>query len=571
MVRYILVLCVLFLNCAIGFSRDSGAKRPVHVKRGTDVSLLNKPDRIYVFEFDHHIDNNWVVPDNCTLDFRGGTITGGLLYGSGTDIVSAKDTFVIGSVVKGSWSVSGWKPEWFRNSGTEYWNEALQKCIDLSGSTGIPVLLTGSEYLLDNYERTAPTKANPEPDCYNSLLNICSGMTIVSKNKSRVKVKPIAMHSGRYYTAVFGHRYEGCGDYPSTKTIKNITFDGIVIDNYDDSLAEAPKSSIINKYCIYGYNVSNLTVQNCELYCSGSNCLFMDVAYKRGGVRSYEGIAQNCIIRNNYFRIKEKEFPYDLSALFVAIENTEIYDNVIEHNYRAEARDRWGCAGIEIHAGRFKVYNNRIIGFNNGINDCNYVGPTRGIHDIYGNKFEDCYAPLALWSYGSPKLFSALTDVSFHNNVCTQCRQPVRSNSTDQSMNGIKVYDNEFHCETVRGGAVSFSRIENGLDISFVGNSFWNANPTPFFEFQAKSGMEKYEKSNIVVESNYFDCFNDTSSGYPFFYFVPRNRDTRLEIRGNKFRMPKSVEKPLVLKADIPLDQVIWSEDNEIIKVMQIY
>lgn len=553
------------MQCGLCFSKDR--KGIVHVRKGTDVSLLKKPNTIYVFEHDHHIDNNWVVPNNCTLEFRGGTITGGLIYGSGTNIVSDSARFVIGSIVKGSWSVSGWMPEWFKPDTSEYWNTALQKCMDLSGSTGRPVVLTGDLYMLDNYERTAPTKANPEPDCYNSLLNICSGMTIISRNNSRVKVKPLPMHAGRYYTAVFGHRYEGCNDYPSTKTLKDITFDGITIDNYDDSLAEAPSAPIINKYCIYGYNVSNLTVQNCSLYCSGSNCLFMDVAYKRGGVRSYEGIAENCVIRNNYFRIKEKQYPYDLSALFVAIENTEIHDNVIEHHYRDEARDRWGCAGIEIHAGSFKVFNNKVIGFHNGINDCNYVGPTKGIHDIYGNEFDDCSAPLALWSFGSPKMFSALNGVSFHDNVCRQCRQPVRSNATDQGMKDIKVYKNTFYCETVRGGAVSFSKIENGLDISFSGNTFYHANPTPFFEFQAQSGKSHYEKSHIEVRGNvFFDSFEDTSSGYSFFYFVPRNADTRLEVHGNEFRVPESLADPYFYRKDNTAVQVKWGEDNTVLR-----
>lgn len=537
---------------------DNNTKGIYYVKEDDTVANLTMVDTEYIINYDLDLnEGTWNVPAGSIITFNGGSIKNGTLNGSVTQINSVTEGG-LQCTITGTWDVKSWRPEWFKvqdatidTPNDYYWNNAMQKCMDVAGATQIPMELVAPVYTLYNYERTAPN--NNEPDCYDSLLNLSNNLTIFSNNKSKVDVLGVSQHRGTYYTAVFGHRYEGTSAYGSKRNTSwnNIKFKGIVIDNTHDTLVEEPAkdypngSGIVNKYCIYMYNACNVTIEDCDLYCGGSNAIFFDVAYKRGTMTQIVGHADNCRIHNCYIFMKTKEQRMDLSALFIAVDNTDISNCIIEHNWEDDPNDKWGCGGIELHAGNFHIHDCSIIGFENGLNACGYLGDKHGYQLIENNKFDRCNAVLALWGIGEEK-FCECNGVRFIGNTCTKCKQPVRQNQNTKPITDILVKNNVFDCIPTAGGAISFAHIDLGLEMDIIDNTFKNCAASPFFEFQ--SGTTTVNSTIKVVGNTFLNAFGPvTTTPNSFYYWVPNNANSVLYVANNTYDIPDEVNQPPII------------------------
>lgn len=80
------------------------------------------------------------IPDNCTLDFQGGSFNNGTIVGSNTKInAGLQKIFNTDIIISGSWNVDRIYPEWFGIIGisAEQDTSCIQKCLDTCVTTNI--------------------------------------------------------------------------------------------------------------------------------------------------------------------------------------------------------------------------------------------------------------------------------------------------------------------------------------------------------------------------------------------------------------------------------------------------
>ena len=110
---------------------------------------INKSNTIYVVKNDFEQDNTstLTIPQNCVLEFEGGSINGGTIVGNNTIIkASPLKIFSLTTELVGTWNVGYWFPEWFGaiGDGVTDDTEALQK---LNGKS---IFLSNKTYLCSN-------------------------------------------------------------------------------------------------------------------------------------------------------------------------------------------------------------------------------------------------------------------------------------------------------------------------------------------------------------------------------------------------------------------------------------
>ena len=110
---------------------------------------IRKSNTIYVVKNDFEQDNTstLTIPQNCVLEFEGGSINGGTIVGNNTIIkASPLKIFSLTTELVGTWNVGYWHPEWFGaiGDGVTDDTEALQK---LNGKS---IFLSNKTYLCSN-------------------------------------------------------------------------------------------------------------------------------------------------------------------------------------------------------------------------------------------------------------------------------------------------------------------------------------------------------------------------------------------------------------------------------------
>lgn len=107
-----------------------------HYVNGVNVltqHMINKPNTIYIIEYDYCLaDQTIEVPENCVLDFQGGSLRNGCVCGNKTKISSKKDCMIFGDQIEiqGNWKVKDIYDGWFYfNDSSEYVSNNLIKQI----------------------------------------------------------------------------------------------------------------------------------------------------------------------------------------------------------------------------------------------------------------------------------------------------------------------------------------------------------------------------------------------------------------------------------------------------------
>lgn len=129
---------------AFGTTGNTGMGYRV-LKEGIAINKqLNQANTIYVIKYDFVQGSSsvLVVPANCILEFKGGSICGGVIRGNNTTIkASPVKIFSPKTQLEGTWNVTYWYPEWYgaKGDGVTDDTQALQslngRCILLSNKT----------------------------------------------------------------------------------------------------------------------------------------------------------------------------------------------------------------------------------------------------------------------------------------------------------------------------------------------------------------------------------------------------------------------------------------------------
>lgn len=199
--------------------------------------MMRKPNTIYIIQYDYCLAGQTIeVPENCVLDFQGGSLRNGTLKGDYTCIKSAlQKIFDLDITLNGKWSIDYIYPEWFgalgymRNDSTAF----IQKSVYISVSILVPVKLSSRKYYItssiylpsySNIEGSMPGgyDTNIEPTIIANFGEESNDNTFAwifdtdSINKStgeRLKYNSIevsyAVDNNRYYNACRNIRIKG--------------------------------------------------------------------------------------------------------------------------------------------------------------------------------------------------------------------------------------------------------------------------------------------------------------------------------------------------------------------------
>lgn len=112
------------------------------------------PNTIYVISYDYDLRGQTItVPENCVLQFKGGSIKDGTIIGNNTKIETPSiSIFGTNIVLSGSWKVQEVYPEWFGAKGDNSTDctIAIQKAIDFAELISSNVKISSGEYIIKN-------------------------------------------------------------------------------------------------------------------------------------------------------------------------------------------------------------------------------------------------------------------------------------------------------------------------------------------------------------------------------------------------------------------------------------
>jgi len=209
------------------------------------------------------------IPENCVLEFEGGSISGGTLVGNGTGIeASVVKIFSIDIILSSTWNVVEAYPEWFGAKG-DFANDDvqyIQKCLDAFKTcylTGI-YLITDTVILSTGYE----------------LIGKNNNVFLISRENIHI----VKVASGTRYVKIKNViiRHDGNNNNDNIIGIRTL-------DNVSNSIFENIK--IIN--CYYGLYLNTAFWQN-----SVSNIRIDKCVY---GIFSGISSASICCIFNNIY------------------------------------------------------------------------------------------------------------------------------------------------------------------------------------------------------------------------------------------------------------------------------
>lgn len=113
--------------------------------------IFNRANNVYRIDQNYDLGGKVIVmPDNCTLQFEGGSLSNGELKGNNTQIeANYQYVFKDGLKLSGTWRTEAWLPEWFGAQGKNgyYDTESIQRALDAANCTDIKIVrLLGKTY-----------------------------------------------------------------------------------------------------------------------------------------------------------------------------------------------------------------------------------------------------------------------------------------------------------------------------------------------------------------------------------------------------------------------------------------
>lgn len=102
--------------------------------KGAVGSRVPNTNTIFVIRYDYVLAENITIPDNCVLEFDGGSLSGSVTITGQNTVIKAGITNIFNTnlTFDGSWNISEAYPEWFdaKGDGTTNDRVPIQKCID---------------------------------------------------------------------------------------------------------------------------------------------------------------------------------------------------------------------------------------------------------------------------------------------------------------------------------------------------------------------------------------------------------------------------------------------------------
>lgn len=109
-----------------GLGRVYLRKNIVNGKNVLTQEMINKPNTIYIIQYDYDLDNEEInIPENCTLQFEGGSFKNGTLNGNNTKLKYNKFKFLININIKGNFNIPYIDSNIFKNEKNNIFNNVI--------------------------------------------------------------------------------------------------------------------------------------------------------------------------------------------------------------------------------------------------------------------------------------------------------------------------------------------------------------------------------------------------------------------------------------------------------------
>ena len=169
-----------------GLGRVYLRKNIVGDKNVLTQAMINKANTIYVIQYDYDLKEASInIPENCVLQFDGGSLSNGTIVGNKTSILSSMYQIFANVLVGGTYNVDTAYSEWFgaKGDGITDDREAIQSAIDLLPN----VLMLSNKIYMVSYTKGV-TAHRPIIDRCNigtMYFDTTLGKPIFNKNNSQ--------------------------------------------------------------------------------------------------------------------------------------------------------------------------------------------------------------------------------------------------------------------------------------------------------------------------------------------------------------------------------------------------
>lgn len=305
-------------------------------------SMINQPNTIYIIQYDYELEEDITIPENCLLEFDGGSISGAFtVTGQNTGINAGLiKIFSTNITLDGSWNVSEAYPEWFGAKGDGITDDTntIQRTIE-----NFVVCLLTANYKLGNTLRI-------EHDVilrgtkYAELLVDNTGALILNTENFIVENFKIKSSISNYTNSVIEVSRKtapiGVNGFLTKKLIQNIVIQipykasyrnsvGILLCDtnnlglYDVLVNNCYISGvdIAIKFYVNPGNVNSNVVQNC---CFHANKKAVSFVRGSGGI-----IQDNKIVNCNFQNIDSLEYSERYNAIDIPYAQY-VYNNIID-------------------------------------------------------------------------------------------------------------------------------------------------------------------------------------------------------------------------------------------------
>ena len=116
-------------------------------------NMIQATNTIYIVQYDYDLQGETItIPENCILDFQGGSFNNGNVVGNNTSIqASLTKIFSIDIKLSGSWVIGDFNVEWFGaiGDGKTDSSQAIQNCIDFCSTKSAKIRFNGENYIIN--------------------------------------------------------------------------------------------------------------------------------------------------------------------------------------------------------------------------------------------------------------------------------------------------------------------------------------------------------------------------------------------------------------------------------------